>query len=145
MQQVQEALQLLVFVHGMVVAHMDTTVENAEQLEQIVAVVTMEKILVAMVVIESGMKVKPVQTHVAMVVIQKPLHINQAMVEKINLTKENTVTEIVNKTGKSFKWHTIINGEYYYDSSLSDDYYYKDYEFETGTFKKPRGNVTITK
>ena len=57
----------------------------------------------------------------------------------------NPLTKIVNKTGKSFKWHTIINGEYYYDSSLSDDYYYKDYEFETGTVKNPRGNVTITK
>ena len=94
-QQVQEALQLLVFVHGMVVAHMDTTVENAEQLEQIVVVVTMEKILVAMVVIESGMNVKPVQTHVAMVVIQKQLHINQAMVEQINLIHQQQKNKIL--------------------------------------------------
>ena len=57
----------------------------------------------------------------------------------------NPLTKIVNKAGKSFKWHTLINNIYYYDSSLSDDYYYKDYEFETGTVKNPRGNVTVTK
>ncbi|MGM9875231.1 MAG: leucine-rich repeat protein [Bacilli bacterium] len=56
----------------------------------------------------------------------------------------NPLTKIVNKTGKSFSWHDIINNEYYYDSSLSDDYYLKDYEFETGIVKNPRGNVTIT-
>ena len=57
----------------------------------------------------------------------------------------NPLTKIVNKTGKSFPWHEIINNEYYYDSNLSDDYYLKDYEFETGIVKNPRGNVTITK
>ncbi len=57
----------------------------------------------------------------------------------------NPITKIVNKTGKSFRWHELLNNEYYYDSTQSSDYYLKEYTFETGTVKNPRGNVTITK
>lgn len=54
------------------------------------------------------------------------------------------LTKIVNKTGKSFKWHTILNNDYYY----SKDYptlYQKTFEFETGTVINPAGDITITK
>ncbi len=54
------------------------------------------------------------------------------------------ITEIVNKTGKSFKWHKILNNDYYY----SKDYptvYQTTFEFETGTVVNPSGNVIISK
>lgn len=57
----------------------------------------------------------------------------------------NPLTKVINKTGKSFNWHNIINRRYYSDETQSSDYYNKDYTFETGTVKNPRGNVTITK
>lgn len=54
------------------------------------------------------------------------------------------ITEIVNKTGKSFKWHTIFNNNYYYNQNYPTAYQ-KDFEFETGTVINPAGNITITK
>ena len=54
------------------------------------------------------------------------------------------ITEIVNKTGKSFKWHTILN-EDYYNYQEYPTVYQKTFEFETGTVINPAGNVTITK
>lgn len=57
----------------------------------------------------------------------------------------NPLYSIVNKTGKAFEWGRIINSEYYYNPDLGSDYYLNDYNFETGTVKNPRGNVTITK
>ena len=54
------------------------------------------------------------------------------------------ITEIVNKTGKSFKWHTILNNDYY-NYQEYPTVYQKTFEFETGTVINPAGNVTITK
>ncbi len=54
------------------------------------------------------------------------------------------LTEIVNKTGKSFKWHTIINNDYYYYKDYPT-VYQKTFEFETGTVVNPVGDVTISK
>lgn len=57
----------------------------------------------------------------------------------------NPMSKVINKAGKAFAWHYIINGDYYNDDTQSSDYYLKEYTFETGTVKNPRGNVTITK
>ena len=57
----------------------------------------------------------------------------------------NPLTKVINKTGKSFDWHYIINAEYYSDDTQNSNYYLKKYSFETGTVLNPRGNVTITK
>ena len=57
----------------------------------------------------------------------------------------NPLTKVINKTGKSFDWHYIINAEYYNDDTQNSNYYLKKYSFETGTVLNPRGNVTITK
>ena len=54
------------------------------------------------------------------------------------------IIEIVNKTGKSFKWHTILNNDYY-NYQEYPTVYQKTFEFETGTVINPAGNVTITK
>ena len=72
-------------------------------------------------------------------------------IEKYTFTKTtrsshyNTgLTEIVNKTGKSFTWHTILNNDYYYYQEYPT-VYHKTFEFETGTVVNPAGDITISK
>ena len=70
---------------------------------------------------------------------------SSAFIKTTRYSRYNTgITEIVNKTGKSFKWHTILNNDYY-NYQEYPTVYQKTFEFETGTVINPAGNVTITK
>ena len=69
---------------------------------------------------------------------------SSAFIKTTRYSRYNTgITEIVNKTGKSFKWHTILNNDYY-NYQEYPTVYQKTFEFETGTVINPAGNVTIT-
>ena len=70
---------------------------------------------------------------------------NSAFIKTTLYNKYNEgIAEIVNKTGKSFKWHTIFNNNYYYNQDYPT-VYHKDFEFETGTVINPAGDITISK